>query len=136
MVLKPTILTKVDKNLQKITKLIEDKDISGTETEKEILRYIANIIKVDTLETNSNYNSPILEKLIEKNKQKIIDLAQNKIVNYKTPSFILNFNQTIDFNVQERVYDHIKKVKRSILPREIKYNECLKALENFHKLYS
>lgn len=134
--LKPTILTKVDKNLQKITKLIEDKDISGTETEKEILRYIANIIKVDTLETNSNYSSPILEKLIEKNKQKIIDLAQSKIVNYKIPSFILNFNQTIDFNIQERVYDHVKKVKRSILPREIKYNECLKVLEDFHKLYS
>ena len=134
--LKPTILTKVDKNLQKITKLLEDKDVSGTETEKEILKYIANIIKVDTLETNSNYSSPILDRLIEKNKQKIIDLAQSKIENYKIPSFILNFNQTIDFNVQERVYEHVKKVKRSILPREIKYNECLKVLEDFHKLYS
>lgn len=134
--LKPTILTKVDKNLQKITKLIEEKDISGTETEKEILRYIANIIKVDTLETNSNYSSPILEKLIEKNKRKIIDLAKSKIENYKIPSFILNFNQTIDFNIQERVYENVKKVKRSILPREIKYNECLKVLEDFHKLYS
>ncbi|WP_121967249.1 DEAD/DEAH box helicase [Myroides sp. N17-2] len=134
--LKPTILTKVDKNLQKITKLLEDKDVSGTETEKEILKYIANIIKVDTLETNSNYSSPIIDRLIEKNKQKIIDLAQSKIENYKIPSFILNFNQTIDFNVQERVYEHVKKVKRSILPREIKYNECLKVLEDFHKLYS
>ena len=37
--LNPTILTKVDRNLQKIAKILEDKDVSGTETEKEILKY-------------------------------------------------------------------------------------------------
>src|SRR5699024_12259293 len=57
--LTPTVLTKVDKNLQRIEKVLKNENISGTQTEKEILKYIANIIKVDTLETDSNYKSPL-----------------------------------------------------------------------------
>lgn len=137
--LNPTILNKVDRNLQKIEKLLNDKDISGTGTEKEILRYIANIIKVDSLETNSNYKSPIISKLIEKNKTKIIELANSKTKDYEIPSFILKFNQTIDFEIQNNVYLKLKKSKGKItLPpsSQINYNTCLEVLENFYKLYS
>jgi len=137
--LKPTILTKVDKNLQKIEKLLNNKDISGTETEKEILKYIANIIKVDSLETNSNYKSPIIEKLIEKNKDKIIELAKSKTKDYEIPSFILNFNQSIDFDIQNRVYLTLKKSKTNILlpaSGQINYNSCLEVLNKFYELYS
>lgn len=137
--LKPTILTKVDKNLQKIEKILNNKDISGTETEKEILKYIANIIKVDSLETNSNYKSPIIEKLIEKNKDKIIELARNKTKEYEIPSFILNFNQSIDFDIQNDVFLTLKKSKSNIvLPKsgQINYNSCLEVLNKFYSLYS
>lgn len=136
--LNPTILTKVDRNLQKIAKILEDKDVSGTETEKEILKYIANIIKVDTLETNSNYSSPVIDRLVEKNKEKIIELAKSKVQDYKIPSAILNFNQTIDFKVQDQIYQSVKKVKKSILPasNDINYENCLKVLKQFHSLYS
>ena len=41
-----------------------------------ILKYIANIISVDTLEIDSNYQSPLIKKLIEKNKEAIIKLAE------------------------------------------------------------
>ncbi len=136
--LNPTILTKVDRNLQKIAKILEDKDVSGTQTEKEILKYIANIIKVDTLETNSNYSSPVIDRLVEKNKEKIIELAKSKIQDYKLPSAILNFNQTIDFKVQDQIYQSVKKVKKSILPasNDINYENCLKVLKQLHSLYS
>lgn len=137
--LNPTILNKVDRNLQKIEKLLNDKDIAGTEIEKEILRYIANIIKVDSLETNSNYKSPIISRLIEKNKTKIIELANSKTKDYEIPSFILKFNQTIDFEIQNNVYLKLKKSKGKItLPAssQINYNTCLVVLENFYKLYS
>ncbi len=136
--LKPTVLTKVDKNLQRIEKVLKNEDISGTETEKEILRYIANIIKVDTLETNSNYKSPLIDKLIEKNKQKVIDLAKSKVQNYKLPHSILKFKQTIDFDIQEKVYKTVLKSRKSILPagNNINYESCLKVLLQFHAMYS
>lgn len=136
--LKPTVLTKVDKNLQRIEKVLKNQDISGTETEKEILKYIANILKVDTLETNSNYKSPLIEKLIEKNKQKIIELAKSKVENYQLPKAILRFNQTIDFDIQESVYKTVQKSKKSILPssNEINYENILNVLYQFHSLYS
>jgi replicative superfamily II helicase len=137
--LNPTILTKIDKNLQKIEKILNGSDISGTQIEKEILGYIANIIKVDTLEPNSNYKSPVIEKLIEKNKQKIIELAKNKTKDYEIPLFILNFNQSIDFDIQNDVFLKLKKSKTKItLPSsgEINYNSCLEVLTQLYTLYS
>jgi replicative superfamily II helicase len=137
--LKPTNVSKIDRNLQKIEKILNGTDISGTETEKEILKYIANIIKVDTLEPNSNYKSPIIEKLIEKNKEKIIELAKSKTKDYEIPLFILNFNQNIDFDIQNDVFLKLKKLKTKItLPPsgEINYNSCLEVLTQFYSLYS
>lgn len=136
--LTPTVLTKIDRNLQRIEKVLKNQNISGTKTEKEILKYIANILKVDTLETNSNYKSPLIEKLIEKNKLEIIELAKNKVDNYQLPNAILKFNQTIDFDIQESVYKTVQKSKKNILPRgnEIKYNSILTVLFEFHTLYS
>lgn len=136
--LEPTILTKVDRNLQRIAKVLKNENISGTETEKEILKYIANIIKVDTLETDSNYKSPIIDRLIEKNKQAIIELAKSKVQNYELPKSILKFNQTIDFDIQEKVFKTIQKSKKSILPpgNNINYESCLNVLLQFHTLYA
>lgn len=139
--LEPTILTKVDRNLAKIEKILNKKDVSGTETEKEILKYIANIIKVDSLETDSNYQSPIINKLIEKNKQKIIELAKNKTSQYEIPHFILNYNQTIDFDIQNAVYLKLKRIKnpqKILLPNSnnISYSICLDVLNYFYGLYS
>ena len=137
--LTPTVLTKIDRNLQKIEKALKNDEIkSGSETEKEILKYIANILKVDTLEPNSNYKSPLIKKLIEKNKHKIIELAKSKVANYKLPKAILKFNQTIDFDIQESVYKTVQKSKKSILPsaKEINYESILKVLLQFHSLYS
>lgn len=137
--LNPTILTKVDRNLIKIEKILHNKDISGTETEKEILKYIANIIKVDSLEIESNYKSPIINKLIDKKKKKVIELAKSKTTDYEIPNFILNYNQTIDFDIQNDVFSRLKQIKdprKLRLPNNnISYDLCLKVLNNLHELY-
>ena len=140
--LKPTVLSKIDKNLQRIEKLIKDEKISAqSEEERNILKYIANIISVDTLEIASNYKSPLINKLIEKNKEAIIELANNKVKDYEIPKSILASNQSIDLSIQNEVYKKMlaakKKKQRIKLPdsNSIDYNTCLKVLDFFHKIY-
>jgi hypothetical protein len=82
---------------------------------------------------------PIIEKLIEKNKDKIIELAKSKTKDYEIPNFILNFNQSIDFDIQNSVYLSLKKSKTNILlpaSGDINYNSCLEVLNKFYVLYS
>lgn len=133
----PTIYNKVDKNLRKIESIINNKKITGRELEKEILGYIANIIKVDSMETDSNYKSPIINKLIEKNKDKIIQLAKSKSKDYQIPRFILNNNQNIDFEIQNNVFNILSSNPRNIqLPSSgIKYEICLSILTRMYSLY-
>ena len=62
----PTIYERIDHNLKKIEKIIQEQEISGTDIEQEILRYIANIICIDTLEPKNGYKSPLITALIDK----------------------------------------------------------------------
>lgn len=140
--LTPTVLNKIDKNLQRIEKLLKDEKISAnSEEERFILEYIANIISVDTLELDSNYQSPIIKKLIEKNKNKIIELAKNKVKDYVIPKMILSSNQSINLNIQNNVYkwaiNNYRKKKDVRLPfgKDINYEMCLKVLSEFYKIY-
>lgn len=137
--LKPTVLDRIERNLKKIEKLISEKNISGTETEKEILAYIANIICVDTLEVKSNYKSPLIEKLISAKKEQIIDLAKNKVSDFKIPHEILNANESIKLITQNKVYRKLKnrvKNRRNIkLPSTINYETCLEVLQGMYNLY-
>lgn len=139
--LEPTVTSKIDKNLIKIEKLLTDKDISGTEEEKYILRYVANIICLDTLEIESNYKSPLIDKLIAKNKDKIVKLAKEKVQNFEIPKHILGFNQSINLSVQNEVYKKLKakhqKGQNIKLPggSQIDYQTCKSILQDFYKLY-
>lgn len=49
------------------------------------MRYIANIICIDTLEPKSGYQSPIIEELIKRNKIQILELAKSKNSNIEVP---------------------------------------------------
>lgn len=138
--LKPTIITKIDENLQRIEKVLLEKNISGTETEKEILKYIANIICIDSFEVKASYQSPVIEKLIENNKQKIIDIAKNITKDFTIPKDILNSNQSINISKQQRIYNKLKERNAKNLPikmpsTDINYEKCLKILEGMFDLY-
>jgi replicative superfamily II helicase len=139
--LKATIDKKTDteKELKKIEKILLNEDIKrATLTEKEILEYIANIICIDTLKIDSGYQSPVIQKLIEKNKSEIISIAQKKAENLQIPLSVLNSNQSIDIEVQNKVYNSIlkrKNISSVLLPNKIDYNNCLKVLSQFYDYY-
>ena len=131
--LKPTVFSKTDRNLKKIEKLLLNKSISGTQIEKNILEYIANIICIDTMEIDTKYKSPLIQKLIEKNKEKIIEYAKNKTTNLKVPLSILHSNQSIGLNIQNKVYISVSE-NPTKLPK-VDYNACLEFLNVFYDLY-
>lgn len=139
--LMPTVISKVDRNLKKIEKILNEQDVSGSQEEQYILKYIANIISVDTLEIDSNYQSPLIKKLIEKNKEAIIELAKNKVRDYVIPKSILSSNQSINLKIQNDVYTWAltnKKENKDIrLPKgNINYDACLSVLQKFYEIYN
>lgn len=136
IILKPTVASKTDndKNLKKIESILLNKDIKGTQLEKNILKYIANIICIDTMEIDTEYQSPLIRQLIENNKQILIEYATKKTDNLKVPLTILNSNQSINLNIQNKVYHELSE-KPIKLPNKIDYIICLELLDKFYELY-
>jgi replicative superfamily II helicase len=137
--LTPTVISKTDHNLKKLEKLLQNKSVSGTQEEQEILKYIANIICIDTMQIEANYQSPLIDKLIQANREKILEYAKTKVGNIKIPLTILNSNQSIDIQVQNKVFASLKRksgTPTSIkLPNKVDYDNCLKILQEFYALY-
>jgi len=141
--LKPTVLNRIDRNIQRIEKLLKEQDISATKTEQEILQYIANIISVDTMELEGNREpSPLLKKLIDKNKDTIIELAKSKVKDFTIPVSILNSNQSINLSVQNKVYNKLlelhklgKNIKLPSVNQSHFYQVCKDVLDYMFDLY-
>lgn len=140
--LNPTIENYIDKKLKKIEQILADNpDIkSEPETVKDILRYIANVISIDTLEIKrANYESPIIKKLIADNKQQIIELARKKTENVDVPSSVLSVNQSVKVAIQNKVFQELKKqVDNPVvikLPTQIDYDTCKEWLHKLYKLF-
>ncbi|RWU08191.1 DEAD/DEAH box helicase [Pedobacter chitinilyticus] len=138
----PTVTARIDKNLKKIEKILQEQDISGPETEQDVLKYIANIISIDTLQLKGSYQSPLITKLIEEKKDKIIELAKSKVQNINVPFGVLNGNASINISIQEKVYNQLLKAhqrgEKIVLPSSNSdqfYETCLALLEKFHQLY-
>lgn len=136
----PTIYERIDHNLKKIEKIIQEQEISGTDIEQNILRYIANIICIDTLEPKNGYKSPIITALIERNKTKIIELATSKSAQNETPYLILSANESIELKTQNSAYKQLKYLHAQkhniLLPTQINYPNILETLTKLYKLYS
>nr|WP_321357002.1 DEAD/DEAH box helicase [uncultured Draconibacterium sp.] len=141
--LKPTVLNRIDRNIQRIEKLLREQEISTPKTEKEILQYIANIISVDTMELQGNREpSPLLKKLIEKNKETIIELAKSKVQDFTIPVSILNSNQSINLSVQDKVFNELLKrhrqgvnIKLPSINQPKFYQVCKRVLDYMFDLY-
>lgn len=137
----PSVFSRINHNLRKIETLINGGEVkSGSEEEKNILRYIANIICIDTLEPKTGYQSPIINELIRKNKSNIIELAKSKASKLETPYSILNSNESIGLEAQDAAYKRLKYLhaqKTSItLPKLVNYESCKNTLLSLHELYN
>jgi superfamily II DNA/RNA helicase len=140
--LSPSIENYIDKKLKKIEQILNEKsDIKyESETFKEIIQYIANIISIDTLEIErANYQSEIIKKLIQDNKQAIIDLAKQKNGEIEVPSTVLNTNNSIKLKIQNEVFISLKKQKNNPsaikLPPKVSYEICKEWLHKFYTIF-
>jgi len=140
--LSPSIENYIDKKLKKIEQILnQNSDIKyESETFKEIIQYIANIISIDTLEIErSNYQSEIIKKLIQDNKQAIIDLAKQKNGKIEVPSTVLNTNNSIKLKIQNEVFINLKKQKDNPsaikLPPKVSYEICKEWLHKFYTIF-
>ena len=135
----PAIYERITHNVQKIERIIKRQDISGSQIEQEILKYIANIICIDTFELKNGYQSPIISALIEQNKEKIVDLAKAQSKENSTPHLILSANESIDIGIQDSAYKRLKylhsKKKNILLPKNITHATCHETLKKLHNLY-
>ena len=136
----PTISERLNSKIKSIEKLIRNGEIkSGTQEEKNILRYIANIICIDTMQLNTDYNSPIISQLIEDNRDTILELAKEKTQNIDIPYSLFNSNESIDINIQKSVYQKLKQDFRDGInikfPNDVNYPLCLDFLLKLHSLY-
>jgi Superfamily II helicase len=140
IVLKPTIETYIDSKLKAIEKLINDEPLQKEAGYlKAILAYIANIIRIDTMEIDgATYNSVIIKKLIEENRNEIIELARKRNENLNVPISVLNSNQSINLKVQDDLFKELVKRKQTEpikLPNIINYEACLTWLNAFYRYY-
>lgn len=140
--LNPSVENYIDKKLKKIEQILnENPDIKGeTETMKEILEYIANIISIDTLEIErANYRSEIIKKLIADNKEAIIELAKKKNGKIDVPSSVLNTNDSIKLKIQNEIFIALKKQAKNPasmkLPNRVTYGICQEWLHKFYKMF-
>lgn len=140
--LNPSVENYIDNKLKKIEQILnENPNIKGeSETMKEILGYIANIISIDTLEIQrANYSSEIIKMLISENKEAIIELAKNKNGVIDVPSSVLNTNNSIKLKIQNEVFIFLKKQEKNPpaikLPNRVTYEICQEWLHKFYKLF-
>lgn len=130
----------LDKNEKNIEQVLQNRDISSSETEKEVLKYLANIISIDTLDDDIDYKSPIISKLVHDGKNELLAKARDNMAHVNVPQEVLKNNQSIMVKQQNNVYNYIITNKNSEeqikLPSEINYNNCLLALELLHEKYS
>lgn len=130
----PTITERIDKNTTKIKKSLEGKDISGTESEKEQIQYVKNMICVDKIINKDENTTYILDKVSNVSKD-IIDLAEARVKSIVVPQKILSSNEWIDIDIQNSVFAKLK-VSPKILPStDINYEKCLQVLNDLSSLY-
>ncbi|BAV07223.1 Helicase conserved C-terminal domain-containing protein [Filimonas lacunae] len=142
ILLNPSIDSHIDSKLKLIEQILnEDPKVKyKNETLKEILKYISNIISIDTLEIErSNYRSEIITKLIQDNKELIIELAKKKNGKIEVPSSVLSTNNSIKLKIQNEIYIWLQNRKdnpASIrLPSRVDYETCKEWLNRLFVLF-
>ncbi|MXV42888.1 DEAD/DEAH box helicase [Bacillus subtilis] len=138
--LNPTVSKNLDNNISDIENAISNKELDKLKaTEKDIVKYLANIISINTLDLAEGYQSPIIEKLIEKDQSSLIEKAKEKVQFIQIPKKILKINQFLPVEQQESAYQYVLESKLNknnvTFPSVIDYDHCLYVLKLFHKIY-
>ncbi len=131
----PTITDKLERNRIKLTKVLEGNPISGTQSEKEQIKYISNIICVDTIGTKRETSSYTLNKIKTYNSSKILTIAEEKVKDIVVPYTILGANEWIDVDIQNKVYTTIKSNPVTLPETSINYPICMNVLKYLNDLY-
>ncbi|MFC8770862.1 DEAD/DEAH box helicase [Bacillus cereus] len=136
--------TSVEQKIAEKSKSIEEFLKKGVihkekQYEQEIIKYVANIICIDTLDMNDNYESPIINKLIEKDNFEIINQAKHNMEKIELPYEVMNKSYSIYVPLQNHVF---KIVRRAIdkgnkvnFPDKVNYDKCLDVLTAFYNIY-
>ncbi|MCG3230454.1 DEAD/DEAH box helicase [Bacillus subtilis] len=138
--LNPTVSKNLDNNISDIENAISNKELDKLKaTEKDIVKYLANIISINTLDLADGYQSPIIEKLIEKDQSSLIEKAKEKVQFIQIPKKILKINQFLPVEQQESAYQYVLESKLNknnvTFSSVIDYDHCLYVLKLFHKIY-
>jgi Superfamily II helicase len=135
--LESDIVTQTNKNIENIKLLLtENENKAKTLIEKEMLNYITNIIKIDSLDVN---DSSLIEDLISNKHEEVVKIAKEKMKDISIPMDILKNNKFVMVQQQDKVYRHIKSRldmgRNVIYPNQVNYDNSLKVLSRFYELY-
>ncbi|PFR26496.1 hypothetical protein COK19_12785 [Bacillus cereus] len=141
IVLKTSVEQKISKKSKSIEEFLKTGIINKEKQyEQEIIKYVANIICIDTLNIKDDYESPIINRLIKKNNFEIINQAKQNMEKIEIPYDVMNKSYSIYVEQQDAVF---KSVRRSLnnenkvnFPDKVNYDICLKVLEVFYQIYN
>lgn len=141
IVLATTVDNLIDKKLKKIEKLlIDSREVIKPLYMQEILKYIANIICIETMEIDkANYQSPVIKKLIEQNSVKILELAKERTATLVIPYNVVVSNQSVKIDIQNKIYKELKEQHEQgidiRLPGVIDFETCKAWLKKLYDLF-
>ena len=137
--LTPTVSERINRNTKKIEKLLTGEEISGPVKEQEVLRYVSNIICIDSARMRQNHQTPVVRIVVEGNNQNILKLAEKKITQLRAPLELLESNQSIDLLVQDKAFKVLSLAADQGVPialtNKIDYENCLVMLRALNDLY-
>ncbi|WP_144517761.1 DEAD/DEAH box helicase [Bacillus sp. FDAARGOS_235] len=140
IVLKTSIEQKIATKSKSIEEFLKTGTIDkGRQYEKEIIKYVANIICIDTWDMEDDYESPIINRLIEKDNFEIINQAKHNMEKIEIPYEVMNKSYSIYVPLQNYVF---KRVRETIdrgtkvnFPDKVNYDSCLNVLGVFYDMY-
>ncbi len=123
--------------VKKLEELLSSKNVPFEDFESTI-KYLANIICIDTLRFPDEYHkSNTISLFIKFNLLKIIGLAKIKSNEIKNiPIELLNSYKSLDFKIHRDIYEIVRFHKKNAILPVFNYENCLDVLNNFHDIYN
>lgn len=140
IILKTSIEQKITTKSKSIEEFLKTGTIDkGRQYEKEIIKYVANIICIDTWDMEDDYESPIINRLIEKDNFEIINQAKHNMEKIEIPYEVMNKSYSIYVPLQNYVFKRVRQTinqgKKVNFPDKVNYDSCLSVLGAFYDMY-